>query len=329
MQLDSIDRQLLNLIQVEFPLTTEPYTDMGMKLGVNSNKILHRIEKFKKEEIIRLIGPVFNTQNLNYRTTLVAMKIDKDGLDNAARIISAHPRISHCYERDNDFNFWFTLAMPSKEDIEKELHELSSNVKARTTLNLPAVKMFKIGAYFNLGEGSLPAQNTVTSSAVTINKDVDLSSTDRAVINELQQDLPVTERPFDFMSTHLSMNIDEFLSHCQALIQRGIMRRYSASISHNNLGFVANAMACWQIPSDMIEAIGNKVASFQEISHCYERQTSLLWQYNLYAMMHADTREACKAIASRICSEVGLHKNGPALLFSTKEIKKTRVRYPV
>ena len=88
-------------------------------------------------------------------------------------------------------------------------------------------------------------------------------------------------------------------------------------------------MACWKVPSEMVKTTGKKIAAFQEISHCYERRASPLWPYNLYAVMHAGTKEACASIADKVSSESGLDKNGFVLLFSTKEVKKTRVRYPV
>ena len=328
-KLDNIDRKLLNTVQVMFPLSREPFLALGQQLGISSEEVIHRIERLKAEGIIRLTGPVFNARSIGYQTTLVAMKLTAKRLNKAAQIISTHPGVSHCYERDNDFNFWFTLAMPVEDDIESELQRLDDLIKAEATLNLPAVKIFKIGAYFNVDRDNLSLPNTDADHNSFANKELRLSSTDRAVINELQQDLPLIEKPFDIMSIHLSIDMDIFISHCQSLLQRGIMRRFSASINHQGLGFKANAMACWKVPSAMVKTTGKKIAAFQEISHCYERRTSPLWPYNLYAMMHAGTKEACESIAGKVASEPGLDKNGFVLLFSTKEVKKTRVRYPV
>jgi len=328
-KLDNTDKKLLNIVQAEFPLTREPFSVLGRQLGVSSDEVIRSIERLKAEGIVRLIGPVFNVGRLGYQTTLVGMKVSAERLNEAAQIISAHPRVSHCYERNHDFNFWFTLAMRTEEDIETELHKLGDRIKANATLNLPAMKVFKIGAYFNIGGGDSPAPNAGVDDSSFESKDVDLSSTDRAVVNELQQDLPLTARPFDQMSARLSMGVDEFLSHCQGLIQRGVMRRFSASVSHNMLGFVANAMGCWKVPADMVETAGREMATVQEISHCYEREASPLWPYNLYAMMHAHTKESCQSIADRLSSDTGLDKNTFVLLFTTREVKKTRVRYPV
>jgi DNA-binding Lrp family transcriptional regulator len=303
---------------------------------------MRRIEQLKTRRIIRFIGPVFNPKRLGYRTTLAAMKVPAERVNEAGQIISIHPMASHCYERDHKFNLWFTLAMSGAEDIETEVQNLGSKVKAEAILNLPAMRIFKVGAFFNLGRsksqlslrakrGNLntthPHQDCFVAHAPR--NDNKLSITDRAVINESQQDLPLIEKPFDRISARLSMKPDEFLSHCQALLQRGIMRRFSASVSHNQLGFTANAMACWRVSSDMVETAGKIIAMFPEVSHCYERRINSAWHYNLFAMIHAEAKETCRAIADKICSQTGLDRHELILLFSTREIKKTRVRYTV
>ncbi|MCJ7653850.1 MAG: Lrp/AsnC family transcriptional regulator, partial [Dehalococcoidia bacterium] len=290
-KVDNVDKNLLNIIQAEFPLSREPFATLELRLSINRNEVIQRIESLKSRGIIRLIGPVFNPKRLGYRTTLVAMKIPVERLDKAEQIISTHPMVSHCYERDHDFNLWFTLAMPVAENIEREIHKLGNKIKAEEVLNLPAVRVFKIGAFFNLSRNN--SHLSLRAKRGNLNTCSDLSSIDRVVINELQQDLPLSEKPFDLMSARLLMNADKFLSRCKALLQCGIMRRFSASINHSKLGFTANSMACWNTPTGIIETSGNKIAKFPEISHCYERQTSNLWPYNLFAMIHAATKETC------------------------------------
>ena len=327
--IDNVDKKLLNIIQAEFPLSRDPFADLALLLSINGNEVIERIERLKEEGLIRLIGPVFNPRKLGYQTTLVGMKASVERMGETEQIVSTHPMVSHCYERDHDFNLWFTLAMPVAKNINNEVRKLGSKAKTEEILNLPAIRTFKIGAYFNLSRNHASMPNTVTRDDKFSNVNYELSPTDRAIINELQQDLPLNEKPFDLISARLSMDSDKFLNCCRALLQRGIMRRFSASINHSKLGFTANAMACWNMPSDIIEAAGEKIARFPEVSHCYESQTGPLWPYNIFAMIHAASRETCQAIADKVCSETGLNKDKLVLLFSTREIKKTRVRYTV
>ncbi|MBM4452478.1 MAG: Lrp/AsnC family transcriptional regulator [Chloroflexi bacterium] len=329
MKLDNIDKNLLNIIQSEFPLSREPFTQLGKELGIRDKETIQRVAKLKDAGIIRMIGPVFNPQLLGYQTTLVAMQVQTELLDETARIMATHPMVSHCYLREHKFNFWFTLALPVEDDMDDKVLKLGNILKADATVNLPAIKMFKIGAYFGLGIAKKQESKKGHIPTSPRGKSPNFSSTDRRVINELQQDLPLTLHPFNFMSTSLSMDINDFLDTCATLIKRKIMRRYSASVNHNSIGFTANAMTCWRVPPDLVEPAGKKIAAFPDVSHCYQRRTGELWPYNLFAMIHADTREKCQALARQVSQEAGLGPDNSIILFSTKEIKKTRVRYLV
>ena len=86
-------------------------------------------------------------------------------------------------------------------------------------------------------------------------------------------------------------------------------------------------MTCWVVPPEKVDAAGQELASLAEVSHCYERKTNPLWTYNLFAMIHGDSLEACQDIANDISRRIGL--TDCILLLSTKEFKKTRVKYLV
>ncbi|MCX6003428.1 MAG: Lrp/AsnC family transcriptional regulator, partial [Chloroflexi bacterium] len=311
--------------QTEFPLTREPYARLGWRLGASGNEIIQRIEQLKRNGVIRLIGPVLDSRSLGYHTTLVAMKVAQTGLEKVEQIIIGHPGVSHGYEREHQFNLWFTLALPTANDIETELEQLTHSTSVEAAFSLPAVKVFKIGAFFDMDKDG---QNTPTAHRkCVLAKQVELSRTDRLIINELQQDLALVPAPFSAMAERVGMDVEQFLAGCRSLQQRGVIRRFSASINHKSAGFTANAMSCWTAPSDRIDGAGQKLASLKEVSHCYERSTNQVWHYNLFAMIHGRSRELCREIAERISGETGL--TDYALLYSTKEFKKTRVKYLV
>lgn len=312
MKLNRLEAGLLDLVQAGFPLSGEPYAELGRRLGISPDEVIEHIKKLEAAGIIREIGPVLDSRSLGYQTTLVAMKISQDYLDKASKIINEHPGISHGYEREHQFNLWFTLSLPPGADLEAEVQRLSQAIGAEAAFSLPVLKQFKIGTH--LGGGSLP-------------QPVGLSAIDRRVINELQNDLPLTPAPFGGMAARLNMDVAEFLARCQSLLQRGVMRRFGASVNHREVGFRANAMACWVAPPEMVDAAARKLVNLDEVSHCYERKTNPLWQYNLFAMIHGHTREACQEIAERVSQETGLEDY--VLLFSSREIKKKRVKYLV
>lgn len=103
------------------------------------------------------------------------------------------------------------------------------------------------------------------------------------------------------------------------------MRRFAAILYHRNAGFIANAMVVWQVPEAQVDEVGSEMGKFRQVSHCYRRPVYANWPYPLFTMVHAATHSACMDIVKQIEARVGEfpHKN----LFSTKEYKKTRVKY--
>lgn len=325
--LDSTDRKLLDRLQTEFPLTREPYADLGGQLGISGEEVIQRIEQLKSQGLIRLISPILNARSLGYQSTLVAMRVAENRLDRVGSLIGEHPGISHGYERNHYFNFWFTLAIPPTANIETALQQLTSPMEAEAIFALPALKLFKIRVYFAMDGDGETVVDPATEGSGSLSGIAELSPIDRLVINELQQDLPLTPRPFTALSARLGLEVADLLAQCRSLKQRGIMRRFAAAINHRQAGFQGNAMTCWIAPPDLVDTIGRKLALLPEVSHCYERQTNRLWPYNLFAMIHGHTKEECQEIAHRLSEEIGLKDK--VLLFSTKEFKKVRIKYLV
>jgi len=317
------DKKLVDLLQLSFPLTVQPYADIGSRLGIGEEGVIATIKRLKQEGIIRLIGPVFNARCLGYKTTLAAMKVSRSNMEKAAGVIQNHRGISHGYERDNYFNLWITLATAG--DIEAELARLAELIGAEQYFSLPAVKLFKLRALFIMGADS-KEKNSV-NNFIGYKQQVSLSPKDRLIINEIQQDLPLVSHPFAQMSAKTGLGENEFISRCVSLLQRGIMRRFGAALNHRKAGFTANAMTCWIVPADKVDTIGEKLSLQSQVSHCYKRKTNPLWQYNLFAMIHGHSQEECREVAEKVSLESGL--NNYVMLFSTREIKKTRILYPL
>ena len=320
---NNIDDKLLGLLQTGFPLTAEPYSDLGSKLGVTGEEVIRRITALKANGIVRQISPVLDARKLGYQSTLIAMKVGKWETGLAEKTLSGHPGVSHAYERDHEFNIWFTLSIPLSANIETELQKLSSSIGAEAAFTLPAVKVFKLRTNFGPDEDNHIEEGSGQINALS--ERVELSETERKVINVLQEDLPLISNPFRNMAKKLDINVDDFLGYCRALLQRGVIRRYGASINHYKAGYRANAMTCLKVPHDKVETVAAGITSLRQVSHCYERETNSSWSYNLYVMIHGSSKTVCLDTVNKIQAGNGI--SGYAVLFSTREFKKTRIRY--
>jgi DNA-binding Lrp family transcriptional regulator len=152
-----------------------------------------------------------------------------------------------------------------------------------------------------------------------------IDETDRRIIQLIQGDIPLDVRPFAVLAEKLGMEEEELIDRVKSLQKRGIIRRFGATLRHQEAGFSANAMVAWMVREERIEEVGRSMAAFREVTHCYQRQSCKDWKYNLYTMIHGDSEEQCHRIAEKMSAETGM--TDYVLLFSEKEFKKTSMRY--
>ena len=148
--LDDIDKTILNRIQSDFPITSQPYRTIAKELGLTEEDVLERISRLKKEGIIRRIGGNFVPDKLGYVSTLCTARVPEDKIEQFAEVVNRYPGVTHNYRRDNSFNIWFTFIAPSRQEIEQNLEEISEKTGISEILNLPATRVFKIRAQFRV-----------------------------------------------------------------------------------------------------------------------------------------------------------------------------------
>jgi DNA-binding Lrp family transcriptional regulator len=148
---------------------------------------------------------------------------------------------------------------------------------------------------------------------------------DKKVIGLIQGDLPLDPSPFVVMAERIGISEDEFVERVRSLKERGVIRRFGATLRHQEAGFSSNAMVAWLVPEHNVDEVGETMAEFREVTHCYQRRPQKGWKYNLYTMIHGDNEYECSKIAQRISHDTGI--GDYILLFSEKEFKKTSMQY--
>jgi siroheme decarboxylase len=151
-----------------------------------------------------------------------------------------------------------------------------------------------------------------------------VDDSDLQLLKLAQSGVPITSQPYLEWAKTLGWSEEEVIDRLSDLEKEGIIRRFAATIGHRALGILANAMIAWQVPAGDVEATGSIFASFEEVTHCYERLTVPEWPYNLYTMVHSRSRDDCIKIALRLSQASGM--NEYRILFSEKEYKKTSAR---
>jgi DNA-binding Lrp family transcriptional regulator len=148
MELDDIDRRLLNDFQRDFPLSPRPYDAIAEMLGIDPDAVMARLDRLRRAGMISRVGAIVAPQRIGW-STLAAMAVPAARLADVADLVSAYPEVNHNYEREHRLNLWFVVTGPDAESVQRVLRE----IKARTglmVLDLPMLDAYKLDLGFDL-----------------------------------------------------------------------------------------------------------------------------------------------------------------------------------
>ena len=149
-QFDETDKEILNRIQSDFPITSRLFLAIAEDLGLTEETVIQSVTRLKDTGIIRRIGGNFVPGKLGFVSTLCAAKVPADKIDDFAHFVNQFPGVTHNYQRDDEFNIWFTFIAPSMSEIEENLKRISRETGITEILNLPATNVYKIKAQFEI-----------------------------------------------------------------------------------------------------------------------------------------------------------------------------------
>ena len=327
--LDETDKRLMNLLQSNFPLDPEPFALVAAEAELELDDVLARTQRLLDGRIIREITPIFDTRALGYESMLVAAKVDSENPQRAARMVNAHPGVSHNYLRTHDFNLWFTIATPpdSKLGLHGTLAALMEETGAESMRELPTLTLFKINMNLEMEGGTDALAAAVEAAPPRELEPQPYDEDDIALIKALQGPMQAVERPYDEAAAELGISTEELLGRLRAMVDRKILRRVAAILYHRRAGFSANGMGVWKVPEDQILEVGGRMASTRGISHCYQRPTYEDWPYSVFTMAHGRSKEECDAVLDSIAENCEMGPDDRATLYSSTEYKKIRLHY--
>jgi DNA-binding Lrp family transcriptional regulator len=152
-----------------------------------------------------------------------------------------------------------------------------------------------------------------------------LTEIEKRIIAAIQGNIPVCKYPYKKLAEKTGVSEKKFVETLSDLCSRGVIRRFGATIRHQQSGFNANAMVAWNVDKAHINTVGEKLASFKQITHCYRRKPHNGWPYNLYTMIHGKDEKTCRETVHKISKNRFI--NNYVILFSRRELKKTSMCY--
>jgi DNA-binding Lrp family transcriptional regulator len=307
---------LLDQWQRDFPLVERPFAEIGRHMRAGATDVLAALERLHAVGVLSRIGAVVKPHTVG-SSLLAAMRVPPARLEQVAEIVTREPLVNHNYERTHGFNLWFVIAGGNAESV----HATLDRIAARTglgVLDLPLICAY----HLNLGF-SLRGSPTKRQAHAPLRADYRPDPLDRALLREMQEGLPLVERPFRALAKNLGLAEKNVIERLRSLIACGVISRFGCVVRHRPLGYTANAMAVWDIADERVDAIGARFARNAQVTLCYRRPRRLPeWPYNLFCMIHAKTRGDAHAVIDdlNLAGETGL--NEQTILFSTRCFKQ-------
>jgi DNA-binding Lrp family transcriptional regulator len=322
-----VEKKILTQLQRGIPPVSRPF----QTLEIPEEEVLALLRRAAETGVLRRFGGIFDARRLGYKSILCALDVSPEQMEEKAAVITAHPGVTHCYERrpmhgDGDYPaLWFTLAM-LHDEFEAGLAALRAQLAPGVLLELPALRRFKIDVVFDLHtadrDETFPGINP--PHAAQDENFRNFSEEEKMLVRALDQNIPLISRPFAAVAEKTGQTEEAVLSTLQAWKEQGVLRRIGAVLYHREAGFKANAMCVWPVDGD-VAAAGRRVAARPDVSHCYQRPRLERFPFDLYAMIHTAGWRETEALFKDISFMCGLENGG--LFASGQEFKKSSMQY--
>ncbi len=313
----TLEFRLLNEFQRNFPLVPAPFAEIAACLGSDAATVLAMLQDLQQQGAISRVGAVFAPRAVG-ASTLAALAVPRDQLEEVAARVSAHPGVNHNYEREHAYNLWFVATAADEPALTTLLEEIGTATGC-PPIALPLLEEFHIDLGFDMLHGD-KVQYTARRC-----EQRPTSPLDRRLIAALQPGLPLVSHPFAQLAEETGMQESALVERLAAWLDEGCIKRFGVVVRHHELGYKANAMVVFDVPDEVVSAIGQRLASEAGVTLCYRRQRHLPhWRHNLFCMVHGRSREEVEPVIERLCQVAGYPCKA---LFSLRRFKQCGARY--
>ncbi len=313
------DLALLNDWQRGFPLEDEPFAAIARRHALDAERVLARYRAWAADGTLSRVGGVF-AAGAGGAGLLAAMAVPRERLEAVTAVVSAHPGVNHNYEREHAWNLWFVVGAADTAAAARILDELEAATGC-TTLRLPMRRAYRIDLGFDLRRPLAGSPTTTRGEAPAA-----LAREQWPLAALVEAGLPLVQRPYDAWAVALGRPAAELTATVGRWLADGTLKRFGAIVRHHELGFAANAMAVFDVPDDLVDACGEKLAREQAVTLAYRRERARGWPYNLFCMVHGRDRESVRRALDEVRRRSGLAAVGHDVLFSRRRFKQTGPR---
>lgn len=148
--LSDFDKEILNAIQDDIPLVPCPFAAIAERLHTDESALLERLEFLKENGYLRRLGVYFDSEAIGYKGALVALRVSVPYMADVVKSVNHYECVTHNYEREGEYNLWFTMQTPSEEQRCRILDEIHGLRGVERMIVLPSRKKYKVRVQFHL-----------------------------------------------------------------------------------------------------------------------------------------------------------------------------------
>jgi DNA-binding Lrp family transcriptional regulator len=312
-----LEFSLLNQWQRNFPITAQPFEQIGAKVGAGGTATLETLRHLQARGAISRVGAVFAPRRVG-ASTLAAVAAPAERIEEIANLISARPEVNHNYQREHIYNLWFVATASDQTTLAAALDTIEHETEC-AVIALPLEQEYHIDLGFDL---SSPHKHHAIVPSTPARS---LMADEKQLIAALQPGLDLVDQPFARLGEKVGMSESAVLDHLSGWLEEGMIKRFGVVVRHHELGYRANAMVVFDVPDNAVEALGRRLAAEAGVTLCYRRTRCLPeWRYNLYCMVHGRSRQEAQPVIDHLSHLAGLPAQA---LFSTRRFKQCGARY--
>lgn len=311
-----VELTLVDRWQHNFPLVDKPFEVVGRSAALDERETIRVFRRLREIGVISRIGAVVRPNTVG-ASTLAALQVPPERLEQVAAIVSREPLVTHNYERTHALNLWFVIAGADANAIAATIRSIKQQTGLEA-IDLPMLQGYHLGLGFPLAAAA-PRKR----EAANLRGDYRPDPRDRSILAAIQDGLPLVEQPYRAVAEQLDLDQAEVIDRLNHLASAGIVTRFGCVVRHDKLGYHANAMAVWDVPDDMVDSVAASFTRNPNVTLCYRRSRHLLhWPYNIFCMVHAKSRREAYAVIDEVNLQADTGLNRQAVLFSTRCFKQ-------
>jgi len=150
-ELSSLDKNLINLLQKGLPVCERPFAEIAKTLndkGINTTEkeVIDHLQALRMSKVLTRFGPMFDAACLGGAFTLAALSVPEEDFEKVTELVNSFEQIAHNYRRDHTFNMWFVIGTESQAEIDQVILAIEEKTQL-TVLNTPKLEEYYVGLY--------------------------------------------------------------------------------------------------------------------------------------------------------------------------------------